>query len=126
MRKIICPDYGPPDILEVTETATPALDDGQVLVQHRAWGINYVDLLMIAGGYQLKPDAPFTPGMGPVGCISRRMTRSSISEPGFSHGKMDWVPLSIARSPSIMVFQLPLRTLSASTWLNKKLRMAEI
>lgn len=69
MRQIICPDYGPPDILKVTEAPTPSPATGQVLVRHRAWGINYVDLLMIAGGYQLKPDAPFTPGIEAAGDV---------------------------------------------------------
>lgn len=62
MRQITCPAYGPPETLEVEEVPTPSPTPGQVLVRHRAWGINYVDMLMCAGGYQLKPDLPFTPG----------------------------------------------------------------
>lgn len=62
MRKIICPVYGPPETLIVHDAPTPTPAPGQVLVRHRAWGLNYVDMLMCAGGYQLKPEAPFTPG----------------------------------------------------------------
>ncbi len=62
MRQITCPAYGPPETLEVEEVATPVPGPCQVLVRHRAWGINYVDMLMVAGGYQLKPETPFTPG----------------------------------------------------------------
>ena len=43
----------------------------------------------------------------------------------FSQGKMDCVPFSMARSPSTMVFHVPVRTRSANTWLNRKLRMAD-
>ena len=67
MRWIICPEYGPPDRLLVDEAPAPVPAPGQVLVRHRAWGINYVDLLMIAGGYQLKPDTPFIPGIEAAG-----------------------------------------------------------
>lgn len=69
MRKIICPDYGPPETLIVQDAPTPTPTPGQVLVRHRAWGLNYVDMLMCAGGYQLKPDTPFTPGGEAAGDI---------------------------------------------------------
>ena len=37
MRAIICPDYGPPEILRVEERPEPVPGPGQVLVQHKAW-----------------------------------------------------------------------------------------
>ncbi len=69
MQRIICPAYGPPDTLIVEKAATPSAASGQVLVRHRAWGLNYVDLLMCSGGYQLKPDTPFTPGIEAAGDV---------------------------------------------------------
>lgn len=69
MRQIICSAYGPPETLAVEEAATPSPAPGQVLVRHRAWGLNYVDLLMVAGGYQLKPDTPFIPGIEAAGDV---------------------------------------------------------
>ena len=36
---------------------------GEALVAPEAWGVNFVDVLMIAGGYQLRPEWPFVPGM---------------------------------------------------------------
>ncbi len=69
MRAIICPDYGPPEILTVEERATPEPGPGQILVQHKAWGISYVDVLMCAGGYQLKPPVPFVPGLEACGDV---------------------------------------------------------
>lgn len=69
MQKIVCPAYGPPKTLVVENASAPALAPGQVLVRHRAWGLNYVDLLMCAGGYQLKPDTPFTPGIEAAGDV---------------------------------------------------------
>ena len=69
MRAIVCPDYGPPEILTVEDRPTPEPGPGQVLVQHKAWGINYVDVLMCAGGYQLKPPVPFVPGLEACGDV---------------------------------------------------------
>ncbi len=69
MRAIVCPDYGPPEILRVEEKPEPEPGFGQVLVRHKAWGLNYVDVLMCAGGYQLKPDVPFVPGLEAAGDV---------------------------------------------------------
>ncbi len=69
MQKIICPAYGPPENLVVRDAAPPSPATGEVLVRHRAWGLNYVDFLMCAGGYQLKPDTPFTPGIEAAGDV---------------------------------------------------------
>ena len=69
MRAIVCPDYGPPEILTVEEQPDPTPGPGQVVVQHKAWGINYVDVLMCAGGYQHKPEVPFVPGLEACGAL---------------------------------------------------------
>src|SRR5262249_23257234 len=42
---------------------------GQVGVAIRAAGINFPDILMAAGEYQLKPELPFTPGMEAAGDV---------------------------------------------------------
>lgn len=69
MRAIVCPAFGPPDRLIVEDRPEPAPGPGEVLVRHRAWGLNYVDVLMCAGGYQLKPDLPFVPGLEGAGDV---------------------------------------------------------
>ncbi len=69
MRAIVCSRFGPPEGLNVEEQPEPAPGRGEVLVRHRAWGLNYVDLLMCAGGYQLRPDLPFVPGLEAAGDV---------------------------------------------------------
>ena len=69
MKAILCPEFGPPKVLQAQEVADPVAGLGQILVQHRAWGLNYVDVLMCAGGYQLKPDLPFVPGLEAAGDV---------------------------------------------------------
>jgi NADPH2:quinone reductase len=45
------------------------LTPGQVRVAIRAAGINFPDILMAAGEYQLKPPLPFTPGVEAAGDV---------------------------------------------------------
>jgi NADPH2:quinone reductase len=45
------------------------LGAGEVRVAIRAAGINFPDILMVAGEYQLKPELPFTPGVEAAGDV---------------------------------------------------------
>ncbi|WP_448580630.1 zinc-binding dehydrogenase [Thermaurantiacus sp.] len=47
----------------------PAPGPGDVTLQMAAVALNYPDLLMLSGGYQYRPELPFTPGMEGVGRI---------------------------------------------------------
>ena len=70
MRAVVCSALGGPDVLELQERPDPGPPGpGQVLVRTRAWGVNYVDVLMCRGGYQLKPDPPFVPGLEAAGDV---------------------------------------------------------
>ena len=47
----------------IADIPLPARDTGEVVVRVRAASLNFPDLLMTQGGYQFKPDAPFTSGL---------------------------------------------------------------
>lgn len=51
----------------LTEVPEPARRAGELLVRVRAASLNYPDLLMTRGAYQLKPPLPFVPGMEMAG-----------------------------------------------------------
>jgi NADPH2:quinone reductase len=70
VRAIVCRELGPPERLRLETLARAPLGEGQVRVAIRAAGINFPDILMAAGEYQLKPDLPFTPGMEAAGNVT--------------------------------------------------------
>ena len=67
MRRVACREFGPSDRLVLEEAPDPRPGPGEVLVGVRAAGVSFVDGLMVAGGYQLKPPLPFTPGLVTAG-----------------------------------------------------------
>lgn len=60
----LAPDFGG---CAVREVPTPSPGPGEVLVRVRAASVNFPDLLMTRGEYQLKPPLPFTPGLDLAG-----------------------------------------------------------
>lgn len=62
MRAIVCRQYGPPEDLVLQELPDPTPGPGQLVVRVRAAAVNFPDVLLIAGKYQLKIPPPFTPG----------------------------------------------------------------
>jgi NADPH2:quinone reductase len=66
-RAVVCHAFGPPEELRLEEVARAPLAAGQVRVALHAAGINFPDILMVAGQYQLKPPLPFTPGVEAAG-----------------------------------------------------------
>jgi NADPH:quinone reductase len=69
MRVVECPEFGPVDRLVVTDRPSPEARDGQVRIDVRACGVNFVDGLIVQGRYQIKPPLPFVPGMEVVGRV---------------------------------------------------------
>lgn len=70
MRALICREFGPPSRLLVERVPQPEPAAGEVLIDIRACGVNFPDLLMVAGQYQLRPPLPFTPGLELAGEIA--------------------------------------------------------
>jgi NADPH:quinone reductase len=66
-KAVICRELGPPERLRLETFASMPLPKTHVRVAIHSAGINYPDVLMAAGEYQLKPELPFTPGMEAAG-----------------------------------------------------------
>jgi NADPH:quinone reductase len=70
VKAVVCRELGPPERLRLETSASRPLAAGQVRVAVRAAGINFPDILMAAGEYQLKPPLPFTPGVEAAGDVA--------------------------------------------------------
>jgi NADPH2:quinone reductase len=62
MKALIIDAYRPYAEQSVGEAPSPALKPGHVRVKMHAGGVNFPDILMIEGNYQIKPPFPFIAG----------------------------------------------------------------
>ena len=69
MRRVICHQFGPVGGLAVEDGPDPRAGAGEVVIAVRAAGVSFVDGLIVAGGYQVKPALPFTPGLTVAGDV---------------------------------------------------------
>ena len=69
MKAILCRSFDGPDQLRYEDCASPTVGAGEVKIGARACGVNFPDLLITQGLYQLKPPLPFSPGMEIAGDI---------------------------------------------------------
>ena len=53
----------PGEVMRLEDVERPTPGDGQVLLRVRAANINFPDVLMCRGHYQVRPPLPFTPGV---------------------------------------------------------------
>lgn len=70
MRAVVCKSFDGWQKLELDEMPDPIAAPGQVVVDVKASGMNFPDLLLVAGKYQMKPPLPFVPGSECAGVIS--------------------------------------------------------
>lgn len=69
-RAVVCRKLGPPESLRLETVERAALLPGRLRIAIHAAGINFPDILMAAGEYQLKPPLPFTPGVEAAGEVT--------------------------------------------------------
>jgi NADPH2:quinone reductase len=63
MKAMVCERFGGPEVLVEREVSDPAPPGaGEIQVRIDARGVQYVDVLMLAGKYQFRPEPPFIPG----------------------------------------------------------------
>ncbi|MEV7028783.1 NADPH:quinone oxidoreductase family protein [Streptomyces sp. NPDC093272] len=74
----------PSEVMRLQETERPTPGDGQVLLKVRAANINFPDVLMCRGQYQVRPPLPFTPGVEI--CGETEDGRRVIANPALPHG----------------------------------------
>lgn len=70
MRAIVVEKHGWLEGGNLQDIPVPAVGPNQVLIDVKASGVNFTDLLMMNGGYQSTPPLPFIPGMEVAGTVS--------------------------------------------------------
>src|ERR1017187_9576968 len=61
MKAILCSQYCGPDDLVLADVPDPVAGPGEAEIAIKSAALNFFDLLMIQGKYQIKPPFPFSP-----------------------------------------------------------------
>lgn len=62
MKALLSKAVGGPETLVLEDVPSPEAKPGQAVVQVKAIGVNFPDVLIIEDKYQFKPERPFSPG----------------------------------------------------------------
>tara|TARA_R110002110_G_scaffold415745_1_gene654741 strand:+ start:51951 stop:52928 length:978 start_codon:yes stop_codon:yes gene_type:complete len=90
MKAVVCKEHGLPEKLAFeTNWPDPEPGDNEVLIDVKAAGLNFPDVLIIQNKYQTKPDLPFIPGgecSGVVAAVGKNVTRLKPGDKVISMG----------------------------------------
>ena len=83
MKALIVREHGPLENLLLEEVPDPAAPGpGEVLVDVHAASVNFPDLLVIGGTYQILPKLPFSPGKDMAGIVAAVGAGVTTCKPG--------------------------------------------
>ncbi len=83
MKAVVVREFGSYRNAVIEECPAPAPGDFDVLVDASHVGVNYPDLLMIAGRHPVRPTLPFTPGMefaGTVAAVGKEVSEVAVGD----------------------------------------------
>src|SRR6185437_11127082 len=69
MKAILCSQFCQPDDLVLADVPDPVAEPGQAVIAIKSAALNFFDILMIQGKYQIKPPFPFSPSAEVAGVI---------------------------------------------------------
>ncbi len=70
MRAIVCKEFGPVENLHLGQLPDPEPGPGEVVIDVTVAAMNFPDILIVEGKYQVRPTPPFSPGLEGTGVIS--------------------------------------------------------
>lgn len=82
MKAVLCKAFEGPRALELGDVAPAVLGPREVRVAVRASGVNFADLVMISGRYQVQPQLPFVPGLEAAGVVTEVGAAVRVFRPG--------------------------------------------
>lgn len=71
--------HGGPEALALVERERPGAAPGEVVVEVKAAALNFSDVLMIRGTYQVAPPVPFVPGQEIAGVVAETASESAFT-----------------------------------------------
>ncbi|NND68866.1 MAG: NADPH:quinone oxidoreductase family protein [Halioglobus sp.] len=84
MKAVVCSEFGMADKLTLDANwAEPEVGENDILIDVKAAGLNFPDVLMIQGKYQSQPPMPFVPGgelAGIVAAVGDKVTRYKVGD----------------------------------------------
>ncbi|MBU4433598.1 MAG: NADPH:quinone oxidoreductase family protein [Alphaproteobacteria bacterium] len=83
MKAVLSTVVGGPETLELSDLPDPVAGPGQVLIDVKACGVNYPDVLIIEDKYQFKPTRPFAPGgevSGLIAAVGEGVTKFKVGD----------------------------------------------
>lgn len=82
MRAVQIREFGPPEAHRVEEVADPRPGPDEVLIDVHAAAVNFPDLLVVTGKYQVLPSRPFSPGKDAAGVVRTVGAKVRSLKPG--------------------------------------------
>lgn len=82
MKAIVVREFGPPESIHVEEFPAPQPAPGEVLVDVHAAGVNFPDILVMGGKYQVLPPRPFVAGKECAGVVAAVGSDVTTCKPG--------------------------------------------
>jgi len=83
MKAVLSKAVGGPETLVLEELPDPVAGPGQVLLDVKACGVNYPDVLIIEDKYQFRPERPFAPGgevSGVIAAVGDGVTKFKVGD----------------------------------------------
>ncbi len=115
MRAVVCKSFSGIDDLDLGDMDAPKPGAGQILVDVHAAAVNFMDCLMVAGKYQLRPQTPFVPGTDATGIVAAVGEGVTRFKPGDRVACSNWTgayaaqtiasELSAAHLPPVVDFE---------------------
>jgi NADPH2:quinone reductase len=109
MKAVVVSEFAPFDQISVGELPDPKPGKGEVIIDVKAAELNYPDILVISGEYQIKPPRPFSPGKvaaGTVSAVGEGVTEFSIGDRVNAQVEYGAYAQKL-RAPAVNVFQMP-------------------
>lgn len=105
MKTVIATAFGGPEVLHVRDVPIPEPGQGEVLIQVKASGINYADIMQRDGLYPGGPTAPFGVGFevaGVVQEVGHRVTQWNVGDEVMSFCQSGYSEYVVAKEGQVM------------------------